>query len=151
MFAYITYKKGSREKTIKKIKKLKLFSKIKPLKKNQLKLETSKPVFTTNTREIEYVQEQLKIIDSITISKLYTILKPSKKEDEFGKPPKLLNLFFDIDSTLTHTGLGTLNRNVKSIFQKFLFVRQDYLFLSGENDFLDFSSFPDIPPCPQKR
>ena len=39
----------------------------------------------------------------------------------------------------------------KEIFQKFLFVRQDYLFGSGENDFLDFSSFPDIPPMPPKK
>ena len=47
--------------------------------------------------------------------------------------PKIIHIFSDIDSTLTHTGVSALNRNVKSLIQKITDKNGSFYFCTGRS------------------
>ena len=117
MIVYVVYSRGTKKRTVPRIRNLKFFSNITALAKNTLKLETKKPVYPEQTTKIEKIRKALVEISSIKENeiKMYPVLDAQEEESS----PKMIHIFADIDSTLTHTGVSALNRNVKSLIQKF--------------------------------
>ena len=122
MTIYIFCKSNSRDKTISKLKKTKIFSKIiKVEDANMLALKTKDPY--DECKRILEIQKKLRKISTIRSFKFYPLgIKKGKTQtaDITPRRRKILHIFFDIDSTLTHQGITTLNRNVKEMFGKFI-------------------------------
>jgi len=128
LFVYVIYSRGTKRQTVGKIKKLNLFSTITPLTKNTLKLETKKPVYHQSTKKIQKIMKLLTEISTVKEPpKMYPVIKVSKRETE----PKMIHIFSDIDSTLTHTSVSALNRNVKTLIQKFIEKNCYFYFCTG--------------------
>ena len=114
MIIYISYLAGTKAKTIQQVDNLGEFSTITSLKANQLKLETKKNVGHTEIKKLNRLKK-----DSWKFPQLEKNLRTysvdmTSEEDNI----KRIHIFSDIDSTLTHTGVPVLNRNVKSLIQK---------------------------------
>ncbi len=129
MFIYIIFSKGYSKQIKQKLKNLKLFSKITPLKNNTFKVRTTDNIYDNNTKKIKLVEKKLNEIEFITKIKFYPLLKIPKKHTQ----SKNLYIFFDIDSTLTRTGLKHLDSNVDLIFKKLQKQNCALFFCSGRS------------------
>ena len=130
MIVYAVYTRGTKRRTVPRIRNLNFFSTITGLSKNTLKLETKKPVYPEQIKKIEKIRKALQKIPTIKEEmKMYPVLET--QEDESS--PKMIHIFADIDSTLTHTGISALNRNVKSLIQKFTEKNCNFYFCTGRS------------------
>lgn len=129
MIIYVSYSRGTKTKTIQQIDKLGEFSTITPLETNQLRLETKKDIAHTETNKIESLKQRLLEISTVTEKNLRTYVGLTKEEDII----KRIHIFSDIDSTLTHTGVSVLNRNVKSLIQKITEKNCNFYFCTGRS------------------
>ena len=126
MLIYTTYQ--NRKQTLNKLKRLGLFSQISLLKNNRLRLTTRKPIYSTDETKIKKIQEKLSAIDTISPFAFYPFTKKIRKKTTGKKKnerltdenyKRILHIFFDIDSTLTHEGVSTINKDVRSDFEDF--------------------------------
>jgi len=139
VFIYTTYQ--NRVQTLNKLKKLDLFSQISVLTNNRLRLTTSKPVYLTDEKRIKKIRQKLKEIKTITPYAFYPFTKKVIKITKKKKTKRLTSevdrffrhIFFDIDSTLTHKGVPTINRKIKSLFEDFLGKNCNLYFCSGRS------------------
>ena len=60
---------------------------------------------------------------------MYPLVGTSKNESK----PKRIHIFSDIDSTLTHTGVSALNKNVKLLIQKIADRNSRFYFCTGRS------------------
>jgi len=114
---YVIYRRGNQQRVFRKLNSLKLFSKIERQEKNQLRLETKKPIYAKNKLVLKKFVRFFESMKHVKEAKLY--LDTEKEKHRRKKHSKILHLFFDIDSTLTHTGVKTINKEVKSVFEDF--------------------------------
>lgn len=130
MIVYIVYSKGTKRGTISRIKRLDSFATITALSKNTLKLETKRPVYDDQNRKIEKIKASLMKIPTVRENRIraYPILKTPTEPR-----PKLIHIFADIDSTLTHAGVSALNRNVKSLIRKISEKNGSFYFCTGRS------------------
>ena len=102
MIVYVIYSRGTKKQTIPKIRRLGFFSAITGLAKNTLKLETKKPVSPKQTKKIEDIRNALLKIKTVREDlKMYPVL-----DIENDSSAKMIHIFADIDSTLTHAGVS---------------------------------------------
>ncbi len=135
MFVHVFCHPNKVDQTIKKLKTYSIFSDVKKLdKKNAIKVITKKPILTTdfNRRlKIEKDLTKLKTVRSVTIFTLrekdnkYNIIKP--------KSNKIKHIFFDIDSTITHSTSSIIYREIKDIFANFTSKNVTIYFCTGRN------------------
>lgn len=139
MLVYATY--GDLRRAQAQLKKLNLFSQISVLTNNRLKLITKKPVYSTDRKEIEKIQNKLSKISAISPFAFYPLTKKpvdNKKQQTKSKINddnyrRILYIFFDIDSTLTHEGVSTINSDIKSDFEDFKKHECKLYFCSGRS------------------
>ena len=129
---------NNRDKTIKKIKNLKFFSTIiKTQTKDMILLKTKNPLYNNDNKMILKITKVLRNIDTIRSISLYPLKTKNKTtkipKNRHPRKGKLKYLFFDIDSTLTHTGVASLNKNVKDIFEKFMAQNCTIIFCTGRS------------------
>ena len=135
MSIYIFYKPNSKTKTITELENLKIFQSITQIdKKNILLLEYEKPLYDNNKIIKARIKKNLTAISTINSSKF--VVSNTKKYGiknnmAKNKKNKIRHIFFDIDSTLTHTGISSLNRNVKDMFLKFMDYNCTLYFCTG--------------------
>ena len=130
-------------KTIPKLKKTGIFSNIIKSKysTDKLLLETKIPLYNDENDKILKIQKTLREIGTIRSFTFYPF-KISKKKinrkkitHKRNKPfkEKIRHIFFDIDSTLTHQGVQTLNNNVKETFERFMENNCSIYFCTGRS------------------
>ncbi len=129
MIIHIFCKPDGIAKTISKLKGIKIFSEIKKLDQpDMLWLKTKDPLYDNEKDKILSVNKKLLDIQTIRSFSFYPF-----KSGRMGQTTKakIKHIFFDIDSTLTHKGITTLNRNVKGMFAKFLEQNCSVYFCTG--------------------
>ncbi len=128
---------NNRNKTIKKLNQLNLFLDIiKTQEPNMLLLKTKKPLYSNNTVTISKLTKTLtdvNTIRSIIILPLKTKTATNTPKKRRPRTGKLRYIFFDIDSTLTHTGVSSLNKSIKSVFDDFLGQNCSIFFCTGRS------------------
>lgn len=123
-------------KTIFKLKNTKLFSKIIKLdQQDMLILKTKVPLYDNELERILSIEKKLLGIQTIRSFTFYPLKtgKISKDKAKKLKKAKIMHIFFDIDSTLTHQGISVLNRNVKEMFEKFREQNCSVYFCTGRS------------------
>ena len=126
MFIYLEYRRGTKKSILKELRTINSFSSIKPLEKNMIRLETKKSISRSEKKIIENTCNKI-FKKNIAIKKLEFCSKSKKSES------KLLHIFADVDSTLTRNGVHSLNRNVKSMINKFKEHNCNFYFCSGRS------------------
>lgn len=130
MYIYVNFFYGTKKITTKKLQRLGLFSRIRLYKKNILKLETKESVSKKNKYTVEKILGALKNIETLSGEpKVYEFLS----KNEAKSTGKLLHVFADVDSTVTHTGVSTLNRNVSSFIEKLKKHKGVFYFCTGRS------------------
>lgn len=132
MHPYVSYKPRTKAKTLRALKETEMFSSIRPVDQHSFALQIS-----GRTRQIKdaSILRALRSISTITDIDLY-----SEKNDRGRALPeresagRIVHLFFDIDSTLTHPGIKELDRGVKDTFRKLRCQKCSVYFCTGRSD-----------------
>lgn len=124
MQAYVKYKPRTKAKTLQALKKTKLFSDMRQLDKYTFYVQVveQKQGTKAGQKRLETALSKIPTVDTFT-----TYL------DKLGTE-KIIHLFFDIDSTLTHPGVAEINRDVKGMFEKFREQDCSVYFCTGRAD-----------------
>lgn len=97
-------------------------------------------MYSTEEKKVKKIIDNLNKITTITPYAVYPLTKKTRKKKTKKKKTRIisdenykriLHIFFDIDSTLTHKGITSINRNVKSIFEKFKAHNCNLYFCTG--------------------
>lgn len=128
MNIYITLSKGSQKKIIDKLNRTKKFSSIEKLRDDRLLLTTQKPVYAHNLIILKRYYDLFESYNLVKKSKLY----PNTAKNN-NKQKSIYHIFFDVDSTLTHTGIRTLDREVKEAFELFKKQKCRLYFCTGRS------------------
>lgn len=114
-----------------------MFSSITKLdRESSLKLKTSDTLYDNDDERRQEIRETLlkiKTIRSVDFGPLKAKKTAEKRGDEARRNGKIKHVFFDIDSTLTHPGVGTINRNVKGVFGRFMKLNCFVYFCTGRS------------------
>ena len=129
MTIHVFCKPNGISKTISKLENINIFSEIKKLDQpGMLILKTKDPLHDNEKDKILSMRKKLLGIQTIRSFSFYPL--KSGRTDKTSKA-KIKHVFFDIDSTLTHQGITTLNRNVKGMFEKFMEQNCSVYFCTG--------------------
>ena len=135
MFIHVFCYPNKVNETIKKLKKHSIFSDIKKLnKKNAIKVITKEPILTNDIDrrlEIEKKLTELKTIRSVTIFTLRE--KDTKYKKIKPRINKIKHIFFDIDSTITHSPSPVIYREIKDKFANFTEKNVNVYFCTGRD------------------
>ena len=130
MKIYATYVKGNQQRLIKKLNRNKQFLSVEKYDDYTLIIVTSKKISEKNKIIIKRMKEYFSDIKYVKYIKLYADVTKTRNAK---KIQKILHLFFDIDSTLTHTKVKTIDSDVKSYFNKFKELNCILYFCTGRS------------------
>ena len=130
MNIFVTYTRGNQQRLVRKLRKDKRFTIIEKYENNKLIITTSKKIFEKNKNIIKTIKE---FFFKIKYIKEFELCVDVIKDDFKKKSRKIFHIFFDIDSTLTQTGVKTIDKNVKTYFEKFKQSNCVIYFCTGRN------------------
>lgn len=130
MRAYVSYRASTKAKTTRALKDTAMFSNMIFLKGHVVDLQLAQTRVAKS--DLKHIQDVLDDIPTITRVLFYS-QKPTITS-ETRDATRLLHLFFDIDSTLTHPGIKILDRGVRSVFAKFRKQKCSVYFCTGRAD-----------------
>jgi HAD superfamily hydrolase (TIGR01484 family) len=145
MIIYLEDKASSIDPVYNKLKNHKMFSEVSKLEGNRIKLITSELIFADDKKRMEKAIVVLNTLSSIKDDLQFTFYPITKEEDKTKKKStktkkilgktknKLFHIFFDIDSTLTHNGMKTIDWRIRNVFDKFHEQNCTLYFCTGRN------------------
>ena len=132
MHAYVSYSPRTKIRTLRALKETRIFSSILPLDPYSVVLQIG---IQTQPLKDSDIRDALVSIPTITEVTLY--LEKIDSDDAQSaviNDGRIIHLFFDIDSTLTHPGIKELDRGVKRIFEKLRQQKCSVYFCTGRSD-----------------
>lgn len=132
MRIFVSYKPRTKTKTVNALKSMGLFSDVSDIDGYALVLETAAQTRITQS-SLTSIKRKLGNVPTIVSVTLYHESASTATSGVAGTA-RLLHIFFDIDSTLTHPGIKILTHRVKTAFSKFRLQKCSVYFCTGRAD-----------------